>query len=65
MKPKPSLGMPSRLFDRFAALRVLDRIPRCGSTSITGAAELPRLLLKRSVTHVSERVSLMFPDHSL
>src|SRR5262245_39385661 len=65
MKPKPSLRMPSRIFDRFAALRVLDRIPRCGSIPITGAAELTRFLSKRSVTHVSEHVSLMYPVYSL
>ena len=52
MKPKPSLGVPSRIFDRFAALRVLDRIPRFGSISITGAAELPRFI-KTGVSRMS------------
>jgi len=65
MKPKPSLGVPSRIFDRFAALRVLDRIPRFGSISITGAAELPRFYQNRSVTYVSEHVSHMSPVHTL
>jgi len=65
MKPKPSLGVPSRIFDRFAALRVLDRIPRFGSISITGAAELPRFYQNRSVTYVSEHVSHMSPVHTV
>jgi hypothetical protein len=65
MKPKPPLGTPSRIFDRFAALRVLDGFPRFGSFSIIRGSGAAPVSSTGRVTYVSEHVSLMFPGHSL